>query len=204
MEGALLVYLIVALIVIVAALIAFGLAALLHLHGIAYFVFVVVVLLIGIGAAAAILILHRRSRKQAEIENEAPGEGAAEIGVMIDAANGRLRGSQKRVQSLDALPLVYVLGDAASAKTSVVAQSGLDPELLAGNAAPGAEQAPTGLLNLWFARVAALAEIGPSLQAVKGLFQHLIVRTRPSAYRAAFGVGAAPSSCRPAMAARRH
>jgi len=194
MEGALLVYLIVALIVLVAALIAFGLAALLHLHGIAYLAFVVVVVLIGIGVAAAILILHRRSRKQAEIENEAPGEGAAEIGVMIDDANRRLRGSQKRVQSLDALPLVYVLGDAGSAKTSVVAQSGLDPELLAGNAAPGAEQTPTSLLNLWFARVAALVEIGPNLQAAKGLFQHLIVRTRPSAYRAAFGTGAAPRS----------
>ena len=187
-----LVYLIVALIVILAALIAFGLAALLHLHGIAYIVFVAVVLLIGIGAAVAVLIIHRRSRKQAESENEAPGEGAAEIGVMIDGANGRLRSSQKHVQSLDALPLVYVLGDAGSAKSSVVAQSGLDPELLAGNAVPGAEQAPTGLLNLWFARVAALAEIGPSLQAAKGLFQYLIHRTRPNAYRSAFGVGAAP------------
>ena len=51
-------------VLVAAVLLAFGGAALLHLHGISLIVFVVVILLLGIAAATVILILHLRARKR--------------------------------------------------------------------------------------------------------------------------------------------
>jgi hypothetical protein len=56
-----LVYLIAILVLLIAALIAFGLGTLLHLHGVAFLVFASLVMLAGIGACIA-MIPERASR----------------------------------------------------------------------------------------------------------------------------------------------
>ena len=179
-------------VILVAAVLAFGIAALLHLQGVAYLIFVIVLLLIGIAAAITILVLHYRAKKEKELEGEAgPAGGAGDIDLLLSDANRKLRASQQGAKALDALPLIYILGDAGSAKTTTVAQSGLDPELLSGSATAATDQNPTQVLNLWFARQAAFLEIGAAVRDSKSLFERLVHRTRAKAYRSAFGTGAA-------------
>ncbi len=180
-------------VVLVAALLAFGVAALLHLQGIAYLIFVIVLLLIGIGAAITILVFHYRAKKEKELEGQAgPAGGASDIDLLLNDSNRKLRTSQQGAKALDALPLIYILGDAGSAKTTTVVQSGLDPELLSGSATAATDQTPTQVLNLWFARQAAFLEVGAAIRDSKSLFERLVHRTRAKAYRSAFGTGAAP------------
>jgi type VI secretion system protein ImpL len=192
-EFALLAYVLAIVVVLVAALLAFGLAALLHLQGAAYLVFVMVILLLGIAAAVIIIVLHRRAKKEKELQGEAAGTAAtAELDLMLADANRKLRTSQQGAKTLEALPLLYILGDAGTAKTTTVVQSGLDPELLAGTARHDGEQTPTDVLNLWFTKASALLEVGATVRQNSSLLGRLVHRTRAKAYRSAFGSGAAP------------
>ena len=111
--------------------------------------------------------------------------------MLLEDANRKLRASQQGPKSLDALPLIYILGDSGSAKTTLVQRSGLDPELVAGAVPQSGESVPTAVLNLWFTRQAALLEVGDSIRQSTGLLSRLVARTRAKAYRSAFGTGAA-------------
>jgi len=192
----LLVYLLAVAVLLVAALLAFGGAALLHLQGGAEAVFIVLILLIGIAAAGLIVFLHLRAKKQQEAEGGGAGTGdSSEIDLLLNDANRKLKTSTlEGAKSLDELPLIYLLGDAGSAKTTLVVRSGLEPELLAGTAprAGEADVPPTALLNLWFTRQAAILEAGQGIRQSNAALARLIQRTRPKAYRAAFGPGAPP------------
>lgn len=186
-------YVIAALIVLVAALLAFGIAALLHLQGATYIVFVVILVLIGIAGAVTLLILHARSKREREQAGGDSGGGdKTELDLLLNDANRKLRTSQQGAKTLDSIPLIYVLGQSGSAKTSTIVQSGLDPELIAGTASQEFEQSPTGILNLWFTGSAALLEVGASIRGNTSSLGRLVHRTRAKAYRSAFGTGAAP------------
>jgi type VI secretion system protein ImpL len=153
----LLIYLLVAVVLIVAALLAFGISALLHLQGTAAIVFIVVILALGLITAAVILILHFRARKkQAGGGDPAMAGATTELDVLLNDANRKLRDSQQGAKTLDSLPLIYLLGDAGSAKTTTVIRSGLDPELVAGVAPRENDTVPTPVINLWFTKLAAL------------------------------------------------
>jgi type VI secretion system protein ImpL len=189
----LIVYILAVLVVLLAALMAFGIAALLHLQGAAYIVFVAVLLIIGIGAAIAIVAMHRRAkRREEELAGGANGGDANDIDLLLSDANRKLRNSQRGIRTLDELPLVYLLGQSGSAKTTTVVQSGIEAELIAGSASQGGEQPPTETLNLWFTGNAALLEVGTTIRGNAARLARLIQRTRPRAYRSAFGAGAAP------------
>ena len=186
-------YILAVVVLLVAALLAFGLAALLHIQGAGYLIFVILVLLLGIAAAITIIVMHRRAKKEKEQQGEEPGTAATnELDLMLTDANRKLRTAQQGAKTLDSLPLLYILGDAGAAKTTTVLQSGLDPELLAGTATLGGDQVPTGVLNLWFTKAAALLEVGASIRQNNALLGRLVHRTRAKAYRSAFGSGAAP------------
>jgi type VI secretion system protein ImpL len=185
----LLIYLLVVAVVLVAALLAFGLAALFHLSGSAYIVFVLAILLVGLAAAAAILWMHLRRKGTGAGELPSGGE-TGELDLLLNDANSRLRTSQQGARTLDSLPLVYVLGDSGSAKTTQVLRSGLDPELLAGTAAQVGDVQPTPLVNLWLTGAAAIVEAGAAVRQSGPLLTRLVERTRPRAYRSAFGPGA--------------
>ena len=186
-------YVLAVVVVLVAALLGFGLAALMNLHGMWYWGFVVALLLLGIGAAITILVFHYRARKERELEGDAAGAGdSSDLDLLLNDANRKLRSSQQGAKALDSLPLIYILGDTGAAKTTTVMQSGLDPELLVGSASTATEQTPTQVLNLWYSRQAALLEVGAAVRANNALFARLVHRTRAKAYRSAFGTGAAP------------
>jgi len=188
----LLVYLLAFAVVLVAALLAFGIAALLHLHGTAAILFITLILLAGIAAAVVILVLHFRNKKQQQLESDPNAAGgSSELDVLLNDANRKLRESQQGVKNLDGLPLVYILGEAGAAKTTMVIRSGLDPELVAGVAPREGESTPTPVVNLWFTRLAAILEVGAAVRQSTSLLTRLVDRTRPKAYRSAFGTGAA-------------
>lgn len=85
----------------------------------------------------------------------APESGGADAAGDIDRnfseANRRLQAAGGKRQAAS-LPAVFLIGDAGSAKTSVLAKSGLEPELLAGHVFQDAAILPTRGLNLWYAR----------------------------------------------------
>ncbi len=186
-------YILAVIVLLVAALLAFGLAALLHLGGGMYLGFVIAVFLLGIAATITIIVMHRRAKKEREQQGAEAGSAAtAELDLMLNDANRKLRTSQQGAKALDALPLLYILGESGSAKTTTVLKSGLDPELLAGSASQDGEQVPTAVINLWFTKAAALLEVGASVRSNATLLGRLVHRTRAKAYRSAFGSGAAP------------
>jgi type VI secretion system protein ImpL len=189
----LLVYLAVLAVIVVAALLAFGLAFLLHLHGVAYIVFVSVILLLGIAAAVIILVLHFRSKKEKELAegDSAVGGATGELDLLLNDANRKLRTSQQGAKTLDLLPLLYILGEQGSAKTTHVMRSGLEAELLAGTLPREGEAAATPVINVWFTSATAIIEAGEAVRQNGQLLTRLIERTRPRAYRSAFGSGAA-------------
>jgi len=187
----LLVYLLVFAVVLVAALLAFGLAFLLHLQGIWFILFVSIVLLLGIGAAVVILVIHFRRKKEREAGDTVAAGVPGELDLLLNDANRKLKTAQQGSRTLNALPLIYILGDAGTAKTTQVMRSGLDPELLGGTAPRSGEAVPTPLVNLWITREAALLEAGEAIRQTPSLLTRLIERTRPKAYKSAFGEGAA-------------
>jgi type VI secretion system protein ImpL len=188
----LLVYLGVLAILVVAALLAFGLAFLLHLHGVSYIVFVVVILLLGITAAIIILILHFRAKKNEGLEGDsAVGGATADLDLLLNDANRKLRASQQGAKTLDLLPLLYILGEQGAAKTTQIMRSGLEAELLAGTLPREGEAGATPVVNVWFTSQSAIIETGEAVRQSGQLLTRLIERTRPRAYRSAFGSGAA-------------
>ena len=184
-------YLLAIVIVLLAALGAFGIPALLHIQGTASVLFIVLVLLAGLAAAAALLWFRFRAKKEEDQAGSGGSDGAgSDVDLLINDANSKLRGSQQGAKSLDAVPLVYILGEGGSGKTTTVLRSGLNPELLAGTAPREADVAPTPVLNLWFTQQAAVLELGESVRQSEMLLTHLVQRTRSKAYRSAFGSGA--------------
>jgi type VI secretion system protein ImpL len=189
----LLAYLLAVVIVIIAAALAFGLSALLHLQGLYYVIFVALLLLMGLVAATAIVVMHRRNKKREALGGEAADAGTrSELDILLNDANRKLRESQQGAKTLEFLPLIYILGDAGSAKTTTLLQSGLEPELLAGTATQDGQQLSNQILNLWYTRLGAFLEVGPSIRQNNALLARLVHRTRATAYRSAFGSGAPP------------
>ncbi len=81
-----------------------------------------------------------------------PEDGpGTEIDYNFAEAAKRLKAA-RGIKQLGSLPAIFLIGDAGSAKTSLIAKSGLEPELLAGHAYQDYVVAPTRTVNLWFAR----------------------------------------------------
>ncbi len=102
--------------------------------------------LLGLAGFAGYLLLSPKPTGDA-----AQGGASAEIDYNFAEASKRMRAA-RGVKQLSTLPAVFLIGDAGSAKTSVLAKSGIEPELLAGHAFQEYVIAPTRSLNLWFAR----------------------------------------------------
>lgn len=87
-----------------------------------------------------------------------------ELGLLVTEANRRLSGSlpvnaRGEIPSVASLPLYLVIGGEGSGKTSAISNCGLEPRLLAGEAAREGSVIPTRLCNLWFAEGAVLADL---------------------------------------------
>ncbi len=103
-----------------------------------------------------------------------------EIDALVREAENRLAASNlAKGAKLNNLPMVFVIGDAGSTKTSTILHSGLDPELLAGSVYQDTTVVPTRLANIWFAHGMIFVEAGGKLLADPQRWMRLLQRLRP-------------------------
>ena len=141
--------------------------------------------LLGLVVAGALVWYRQRQKKSVRASN---GEAVDTTPVddLLRQADARLAGSpQSGVKHLRDLPLLYVLGESGSAKTTAVIKSGLEPELLAGQVYRDKVVVPTEVANAWYSSRVALLEVGDTVRKNPALWRHLVSRTRPRALVAA-------------------
>lgn len=137
--------------------------------------------LLGIGAAV-LLFLILRARAKALPE---PAAHDDEVDNAVRAARTRLAASGG-AKALGKRPIIVVLGNAGSAKTTTVVRSGIDPELLAGEVHRGDTVVSTSGANLWLASDVVLVEAGAKLTADAPRWVRLLRHLRPARLGAAF------------------
>lgn len=166
-----------------------GVSFLLHLQGTRLVLFNVVLTLLGIGAAAFTLWYLKKLAPASSDTSSASDQGT--LDSLVRDADGKLKQANRPgVKSLASLPLIYVIGDENSAKTQTVLQSGLDPELLAGQVYRDQSIVPTPMVNIWLAGQAAIVEAGGALLREPGLWQRLVRLTAPGKLGAALSKSA--------------
>ncbi len=119
----------------------------LHLHSPVLWILRIGLWVIGIAGFIGYLWLRPKD------ENAAADAAAGnpEIDFAFSEASKRMRAA-RGIKKLGSMPAIFLIGESASAKTSVIAKSGLEPELIAGHAYDNYVVAPTAALNLWFAQ----------------------------------------------------
>ena len=157
----------------------------LGLQGSALLIARIVLVLLGLAIAGAIVWYAQKRKKEAAGDG---GEAAdtASVDAVLREADKRLSASpQTGVKRLRDLPLLYILGERSSSKTTVVTKSGLEPELLAGEVYREKSMVPTGVANVWYSSRTALLEVGDALRNSPALWKHAVAQTRPGAVLAA-------------------
>jgi type VI secretion system protein ImpL len=134
---------------------------------------------LGIGATVIFVWLWGKRKGPAGTES-GPMEKDDEIDGLVREAENRLAAStQAKGSRLANLPMIFVIGDTGSTKTSSILHSGLDPELLAGSVYQDSTVIPTRLANIWFARGVIFVEAGGKLLADPQRWVRLLQRLRP-------------------------
>jgi type VI secretion system protein ImpL len=112
---------------------------------------------------------------------------AADVEQVFATARAQLAASSAGTKdaSFDKLPVVLVLGPAGSTKTTAVVRSGLEPELLAGEAMRGESVAPTKTTNVWFSQGTVFAEAGSPVLAAPETWKRFVRALRPRSLVAA-------------------
>ena len=158
----------------------------LHLHGPNLWMIRGGLALLGIAGFLLFIWLQSRPGK-----GPVGGEHGKELDLLLSEADSRLQASSLgRSAKIAGLPAIFLLGDSGTAKTSVVLRSGLEPELLAGQAYLGDAVAPTRSMNLWFARQWLLVDPAGGLFSDHSSRQGLIRRLAPLKIGSVMGGGA--------------
>jgi type VI secretion system protein ImpL len=161
------------------------------------------VLLLGVIAIIGLLLWARSSRPSlpAAEEPRAPAAPAIagvsfgasagasqDVDILVRDAAGKVAAARLAAGAqLSSLPAVFLLGETGAGKTSVMDQSGLDAELLAGQVYQESSIVPTRVANLWFARKTVFVEAGGPLLDDAGSWVRLVKHFVPSRFRSIFG-----------------
>lgn len=174
------------LIFVVSVVLAWAVGPLLGLAGTMLLVLRIILVLLGATVAGIILFIwFRDKRRDAATKNLV---GGTDLDTLLRDAEKHLATAQRGgARTLDTLPLLYILGDFNSAKTTAVLKSGFDPELLAGQVYRDQDVVATPVVNLWFAHESVFVEVGDAVRKAPALWSKLIRRTRPKASRSAMG-----------------
>ena len=167
---------------------AFGLSALLGLRGADAWVLRGGLIALG-GASSAVMYWFMRSLRGAgqAPTGAAPNSPERDIDATFAAARTQLSSARSTGTSgMAALPTILVLGPGASAKTTVVMRSGIEPELLAGGVMSGETIAPTTGVNLWFGRQALVLEAGGPVLTDSARWSRVLHHLKPSRLAALF------------------
>ena len=115
------------------ALVIWGAFAL-HFEGTKLVLFCVILGLLGALTTIFVLWYLHKLDVAAGLAAGPETPDAINLSTLLREADARVHQANRAgAKSLAALPLIYVIGDENSAKTQTVLQSGLDPELIAGN-----------------------------------------------------------------------
>src|SRR5215471_9606865 len=121
-------YLITGIVLLVYLVLVWILGDLLHLKSPDIWVLRGGLALIGVGAAAAYL-WWRRSRQSAGGYAPEPVDASNEIDVLIRDAENRLSAARvPKGSSIANFPLIFLVGETGAAKTTILVNSGLEPE----------------------------------------------------------------------------
>ncbi len=139
--------------------------------------------LLGVTAAVIGFILWRRKQTQPVVQGTSPVRD--DINFLTREANQRLAGSAKLRRAgagIADLPLVMVLGETGSIKTTAVVKSGLDAELLSGQDRSEGQSIPpaTKVANFWLAGGAVFVEAGGAMLADRPGLASLVRELRGS------------------------
>jgi type VI secretion system protein ImpL len=166
----------------------------LHFEGTKLILFCVILGLLGaLTIAFVVWYLHKVSGGSAGSSGPDTPD-AINLSTLLRDADAKVRQANRAgAKSLAALPLIYVIGDENSAKTQTVLQSGLDPELIAGNVYRDGLVVPTQLANLWLAGNYVLVEAGGALLRQAPLWLRLVRATIPARLGSVFGDSRLPA-----------
>lgn len=147
------------------------------------------IFLIALGLAGAGVFIWWRRKKQKDKSGALPAE-QDDLGPLFRDAEQRLAASRLgREGRISTLPALLVLGEAGSAKTSIVINAGADAELLGGHVYQDGYIIPTRSLNLWFARDTVVVEAGGRLLTEATKWGDLLKRLKPAQLRQIVGRG---------------
>ena len=164
----------------------------------------VIVSTIAMGAVAlvvAAIMMFVQKKTQEKIDRVGqPSQGAppaaapaggGDADPLIREASARLAQS-KAGAGVANLPMIFVIGDKGTAKTSTILNSGLDAELLAGQVYQDNAVAPTRAANIFFARGTVFVEAGGALMANPQSWTALVKKLQPSRLKSMGASGQAP------------
>jgi len=181
------IYIITAVVLLICLVLSWLVGSLLHLQGTSLWVLRGILSLLCLAGAGLFLWFHRK------VKQEESGVGVAaagtEIDVLLREADRKLKASKAASTTIASMPVIFILGESGSAKTSIILHSGLEPELLAGQVYDGSDVASTGVLNVWFARKTVFIEVSATVAADAGSWARVLQKTRPSQIKSAFGKG---------------
>jgi len=133
--------------------------------------------------ALTVIFLRKRKKEKAAAAaggyEEAAAPGGDEVAVLIHEAEGKLAGAKIPGARVANLPAFILAGDSGTTKTTVMLNSGLEPELVAGQVYQGGNTTPTRSANFWFSRRAVFVEAGGPLLADRGRWARFIKRMQP-------------------------
>lgn len=146
---------------------------------------------VALGALAAASVFRFLSvRWKGRIRGEKAAAREDHLAATFRDARKRLAASSRAEETtLAKLPTVLVLGPRGAAKTTVVVESGLDPELLAGESHRGEAVVATEGANVWYAGGLAVVEAGGALIDQAERWEALLSHTQPARLAAALGLG---------------
>jgi type VI secretion system protein ImpL len=183
-------YLVTILVLIVYLVLVWLLGLWLPVHGSDVWILRGVLALLGLIAGGVVLWYLQKAKKA----KDASGENASQAGA-ADDLDGLVREAIRRLKhstlgrgsNLGSLPLVFVMGDPGSTKTTVVIHSALDPELLAGQVYRDSDVLPTTAANIWYTREAIFVDPAGSLMGEADRWRRLVRLLQPARFSAAIG-----------------
>ena len=142
-----------------------------------------------VGAGVAFWYQYKvKKAKESSGEDDSQAGATDDLDSLVREAIRRLKHSTLgRGADLGGLPLVFLLGDPGSTKTTVLIHSALDPELLAGQVYRDNEVLPTSTANIWYTRQAIFVDPAGSIMGQASRWKRLVKLLQPARFSAAFG-----------------
>ena len=163
--------------------------SMLHLEGPRWYFFMGLMAALGLSSAALFYYFQRKAQER-KGGSSAADTSPNETDPLIRDANARLAQS-KAGAGIANLPMIFVVGDRGTAKTSTILQSGIEPELLAGQVYQDNAITPTRTANIFYARGTVFVEAGGAVLGTPQAWSRLVAKLQPGKLKS-LGGGQAP------------